>query len=80
MSGLIYTRRCVICGSDNIVCASGHVVRRNTFINSKQENQDIHIIAGRCFDHRDTKSLNEMTGYFGLYQEWMGMCDDPFNQ
>lgn len=74
MSGVIYTKNCVFCGGRPVV-ASGHVVRRDTFIKCG-EYLDLAIIACRCEEHK-----NECGGEFGdygEYKEWMGMCDDPF--
>lgn len=74
---IIKTQNCVICGSPDIVVASGHVIRKDTYIAFGNPHKDISIIASRCAKHEDEFRKD---GYFGEYKEWMGMCDDSFKK
>lgn len=75
---LIYTRNCVICSSPDIVITGGHVIRRSTYVVSNEPNKDIIIVASLCEKHQHAKSIKD--GYFGEYEKWMGMCDNPFKK
>jgi hypothetical protein len=79
MCYVLYTQKCVICGSAAIDTASGHVVRFRTFIDDG-EYKDLHIIASRCTIHAHTLPKYQKQGYYGEYKEWMGICDNPWKK
>lgn len=79
MSGLLYTKYCVICKdpAKPITSAGGHVIRKRTYINDFIYN-DVAIIASVCQDHKDVECGPD--GYLGEYTEDMGICDNPFQK
>lgn len=83
MSGLIYTKNCVVCGSNKVVVAGGHVKRKETYtgdsVNNPSGYVELSVIASCCFEHQKG-NFSDDKGCFGDYEDWMGMCDDSFNQ